>query len=70
MRDLDGVPSRKLRDFNYGDPEALRDLIATLWLYIGRQAETQLTTTQKELLADVVEGDDACAVDEFDRWWR
>jgi hypothetical protein len=70
MRDLDGVPSHKLREFNYGDPEALRDLIATLWLYIGRRAEQQLTTEQKELLADVVEGYDEAGVDEFDRWWR
>jgi len=52
------------------DPAALRDLIATLWLYIGRSAETQLTTEQKELLADVVEAADRDHEFVYDRWWR
>lgn len=52
---------------------ALRDLIATLWLYIGRYEETKLTTEQKELLADVVEATQLTDVDPafvFDRWWQ
>ena len=52
------------------DSDALRDLIATLWLYIGRRDETQLTTAQKELLADVVEAADRDYELVYDRWWR
>lgn len=68
-----GVPkiSRKRRRRNYHDPKELRQLIAALWLYIGYYEETQLTTEQKELLADVVErtssDDDQIS---YDRWWR
>jgi hypothetical protein len=53
------------------DMDALRDLITSLWLFLGRHDEQQLTLEQKELLADVVEasaeeGDPFV----FDRWWR
>lgn len=51
--------------------ERLRDLVATLWLYIGRYAEKQLTTEQKELLYDVVEAAPGHEDDEpMERWWR
>lgn len=67
-----GVPivSEQDRAASLNDPERLRDLIATLWLYIGRYAETQLTTEQKELLADVVESTPPLFQTVFDRWWR
>jgi hypothetical protein len=54
--------SDEQRAANLASPGALRDLIAALSLYIGRYEETQLTTEQKELLADVIEnGDEASA---------
>lgn len=67
-----GVPfiSEQERMAALRDPARLRDLIATLWLYIGHHAETQLTTAQKELLADVVEGHERDFSMVFDRWWR
>lgn len=54
--------------------EALRDLVATLNLYVGHHTWTKLTTPQKELFADVVDrnwselepGDGALT----ERWWR
>lgn len=56
---------------NLNDPATLRELIAYLWLYIGRYEETKLTTEQKELLADVVEGTPDAADDfKYDRWWQ
>lgn len=69
-----GVPkiSDEQRQANLQDPVALRDLVTTLWLYIGRYAETQLTTEQKELLADAVDSshmDDGHPA-EYHRWWR
>lgn len=45
--------------------DARDDLIHTLWLYIGRHTEKQLTTAQKELLYDIVYGPAG-----GDRWWR
>lgn len=48
----------------------LEDLIATFWLYTGRYEETQLTTEQKELFADVVEKRTNDRDFQFDRWWR
>lgn len=39
------------------------DLIRSIWLYIGRYVEKQLTTDQKELLYDI-------AYPDGDRWWR
>lgn len=61
----------RVRRINAEDPGALRELIATLWLYTGRYEERKLTTEQKELFADVVErehseGDPYT----YDRWWR
>ena len=61
---------------------ALEDLIANLWLYVGRRTWTQLTTSQKELFADVVDAHHAAAdIEEgyqgtefaftpVQRWWR
>jgi plasmid maintenance system antidote protein VapI len=45
------------------------DLIAALWLYVGRYEVMQLTTEQKDLFADIVDRvyDDNKPVD---RWWR
>jgi hypothetical protein len=68
-----GVPkvSDERRAANLESAAALRDLVATLWLYIGRYVETQLTTEQKELLADVVEADgESGRPFEYERWWR
>lgn len=67
-----GVPfiSEQQRRTMVESPDYLRDLIATLWLYIGRYEETQLTTEQKELLADVVEGHERDFSMTFDRWWQ
>jgi len=68
-----GVPivSDEQRAQNLNDPLKLRDLIATLWIYTGRYEETQLTTEQKELFADVVESQDRDDAEyHFDRWWR
>jgi hypothetical protein len=68
-----GVPliSEQERAEALGDPARLRDLIVTLWLYIGRYAETQLTTEQKELLADAVEQQPHRDEEmHYDRWWR
>lgn len=68
-----GVPliSEQERAAALEDPARLRDLISTLWLYIGRYAETQLTTEQKELLADAIESGDHSGEDfTYDRWWR
>jgi hypothetical protein len=69
-----GVPkiSDAQRRRNLESPAALRDLISTIWLYIGRFEETQLTTEQKELLADVVENDEPQRnyEYEYERWWR
>lgn len=67
-----GVPfiSEEQRARNHDDPVALRDLIATLWLYTGRYEEKQLTTEQKELFADVVESHPRDFDYEHDRWWR
>lgn len=58
--------------------EALEDVVATLWLHIGHHAESQLTTEQKEILADAVDAQrtrqDPQPTDpgpqQFDRWWR
>lgn len=50
--------------------DRLRDLIGSLWLYIGRYHETQLTTAEKELLADVVEATSDDPNFEYERWWR
>ena len=49
--------------------DPLRDLVATLWLYIGGEDEARLTTDQKELLADTVEEMSEEPM-EYDRWWR
>lgn len=69
-----GVPkiSDAQRRHNLESPATLRELIATLWLYIGRYEEIQLTTEQKELMADIVESDDSDRLTpfEYDRWWR
>jgi hypothetical protein len=68
-----GVPkiSEPVRAANLADVDALRGLIESLWLYIGRYEETQLTTEQKELLADVVEQRaDRDEPYEYERWWR
>ena len=67
-----GVPriSDEDRQANAFDPTKLRDLIAYLWLYIGRFEEKQLTTEQKEMLADIVEGTSEQEDFEYDRWWR
>lgn len=43
--------------------EGLVDLVRTLYLYIGRYAESQLTTEQRDLLYDI-------ANPEGSRWWR
>lgn len=50
-----------------------RETLASLSLYIGHHTWTQLTTEQKECLADAVDtefrqNDDG--IDPVDRWWR
>jgi hypothetical protein len=67
-----GVPyiDEDTRSENFNSPEALRDLIATLWLYIDFYHERQLTTEQKELLADVVERHERDFDMTYDRWWQ
>lgn len=67
-----GVPKigKKRRKANLNDPEKLQELVATLWLYLGRHAETQLTTEQKELYADCVEAQDRSTGELDARWWR
>lgn len=69
-----GVPyiDDETRAENLRSTDALRDLIAAMWLYHSRLAETQLTTEQKELLADVVEGTTDYGEQNFkyDRWWQ
>jgi hypothetical protein len=63
--------SERKRAANLADVDALQGLIGSLWLYIGRYEETQLTTERKELLADVIEerGDRDEPL-KYDRWWR
>jgi len=58
---------------DWDEPAALRELVASLWLYIGHYAETQLATELKELLYDVVEqhGRETGTFGEpMERWWR
>jgi len=62
--------------------DRLKDLLTTLNLYIGHYAWTQLTTEQKELLADVVDSEHEkqdmndghwgtdLAYRPTERWWR
>ena len=57
--------------------EELEDLIGALWLYLGRYAETQLTTEQKELYYDVIDRHLASGRSPNDppytpleRWWE
>lgn len=54
--------------------ESLRDLVSTLYLYVGLYEWKQLATEQKELFADVVDGGWARSPDmegsAVERWWR
>lgn len=62
-----------IRRRNMADPAALKDLISSLYLYIGRRAETQLTTEQKELLYDVTDehySDQGIPTEQRERWWH
>lgn len=49
-----------------------RETLAALPLYIGRHTWTQLTTDQKECLADAIDKDRQGEPDlaPVDRWWR
>lgn len=53
---------------------ALRDLVCSLWLYTSQYTWAQLTTSQKELFADVVDAMQAReyegSFEPIDRWWR
>lgn len=54
---------------------AVNDLLASLYLYIGRYEWSQLTTKQKELFADRIDTShahtsEAGELHEVDRWWR
>jgi hypothetical protein len=67
----------RVRDFvdviNHQEIEmaALRDLVAAMYLEFGRHGETTLTTEQKELLYDTVEGHDTFeGCEPMTRWWR
>lgn len=66
----DPDPAQRLRD--------LEDLLASLWLYIGRREVKQLTTEQKNLLADSVDAAHARLAQgdptygepsKVERWW-
>lgn len=50
--------------------DALRDLAATMWLYMRRNGVTHLTTEQKELLYDVLDASREDGDPLHDRWWR
>lgn len=57
----------------HAEVERLRDLVSSMWLYIGHHAETQLTTEQKELLYDVVDAlreREGLSPEPMRRWWR
>lgn len=51
-----------------------RETLASLALYISRHTWTQLTTEQKECLADAIDAEGHAQEPEFigpvDRWWR
>lgn len=52
---------------------AREDLITSMFFYITRYAETQLTTEQKELLYDIWDEHNAREygdTEPSDRWWR
>lgn len=71
---LHGADKERLRDAAT-ELEALEDIVSAMYLYIDwRHVTKQLTTPQKEHLADAIDrsarrlmGDEASTVD---RWWR
>lgn len=60
----------------------LESVLESLWLHVGRYEVSQLTTAQKELLADVIDADHErqdsedgytgtdMAYSKTERWWR
>lgn len=49
------APAHSCRRPDTDDAAALRDLVHTLWLYIGQHEERKLTSEQQALLTAVVE---------------
>ena len=49
-----------------------QETLASLWLYIGRFEVSQLTTEQKDCLADAVDASfrEDGELDRLERWWR
>lgn len=52
--------------------QLMQETLASLSLYIGRHTWTQLTTAEKECLADAIDAEfrDGSGIGKTDRWWR